>query len=90
MGNLGQRLVIPLEPLPGNIIIQGNNIKNSTLEAKIYINLINKIANFIKKNSTYNLFFFIKIFFIFFILIIISLILFKLYLFVINFSMLGK
>jgi proton-translocating NADH-quinone oxidoreductase chain L len=57
---------------------------------QININLINKIANFVKKNSTYNLFFFIKIFFIFFILIIISLILFKLYLFVINFSMLGK
>jgi proton-translocating NADH-quinone oxidoreductase chain L len=57
---------------------------------QISINLINKIANFIKKNSTYNLFFFLKIFFIFFILIIIGLIVFKLYLFVINFSMLGK
>jgi proton-translocating NADH-quinone oxidoreductase chain L len=57
---------------------------------QISINLINKVANFIKKNSTYNLFFFLKIFFMFFILIIIGLILFKLYLFVINFSMLGK
>ena len=57
---------------------------------QISINLINKVANFIKINYTYNLFFFLKIFFMFFILIIIGLILFKLYLFVINFSMLGK
>ena len=54
------------------------------------VNLINNIAKFIKNKSTYNLFFFLKIFFIFLILILIGLILFKLYLFVINFSMLGK
>lgn len=57
---------------------------------QINLNLINFISNFIKKKSNYNLFFYLKIFFILFIFGIFFLILFKFYLYIINFSMLGK
>jgi len=57
---------------------------------QISVNSINFISNFIKKKSNYNLFFYLKIFFIFFIFGIFFLILFKFYLYIINFSILGK